>query len=142
MRGLPVVGGVVDGIVGGAGGIVGGAGNGGSPVDGAGGETATVTVTEKYCPPTGTVTSNGQCNTGKIQCCDKVTKVKDTGSDILSGLLNIGLVLDDLVGIQCSPIDVIAVGSGSSCTGQVACCKDDTFNGVVNIACSPVNVSL
>ncbi|KAL1720117.1 hypothetical protein EV715DRAFT_250828 [Schizophyllum commune] len=52
-----------------------------------------------------------------------------------------GLDLDSLVGVQCSPLSVIGVG-GNSCSSQVACCSNNTYNGLINIGCVPINISL
>ncbi|TFK58454.1 fungal hydrophobin [Pluteus cervinus] len=98
-------------------------------------QTLTVSVTSV---PTSTPIPASQCNTGPIQCCNSVESVCTTLP--LFGLL--GIVLSDidvLVGITCTPITVIGV-SGNSCTAQPVCCENDTFNGVVAIGCTPVNL--
>ena len=59
----------------------------------------------------------GECNTGPIQCCDKVAPANSDemssiisaigiGTDVLNGLG------DGLVGTSCSPIDVLSLGGG------------------------------
>ena len=57
----------------------------------------------------------GQCNTGQIQCCQQVVPASDLNPAVLNGLL--GVVIQDVnvpVGLTCSPISVIGVGSGDS----------------------------
>ena len=55
------------------------------------------------------------CSTGTIQCCDTVEKASDPAA---AGILaSIGVVVQDvdaLVGLTCSPITVIGVGTGGS----------------------------
>lgn len=55
------------------------------------------------------------CSTGPIQCCDTVEKASDPAA---AGILaSIGVVVQDvdaLVGLTCSPITVIGVGTGGS----------------------------
>ncbi|KAK7460570.1 sc3 hydrophobin [Stygiomarasmius scandens] len=99
----------------------------------------TVTVT---APPQTTTISAGQCNTGSIQCCNSVQKASSSSVGLLLGLL--GVVLGDLnvlVGVTCSPISVIGVG-GNSCTAQPVCCENNSFNGIIAIGCTPINLGL
>lgn len=35
--------------------------------------------------------------------------------------------IDALVGLTCSPITVIGVGSGNSCSGTTVCCENNSF---------------
>jgi hypothetical protein len=58
--------------------------------------------------------STNQCTTGSQQCCNTVTTAKDPVASLLIGLL--GIVVQDVnvaVGLTCSPISVVGVGSGS-----------------------------
>ncbi|KAF9448228.1 fungal hydrophobin [Macrolepiota fuliginosa MF-IS2] len=83
-----------------------------------------------------------QCNTGPIQCCDSVQAANSPAASKLLALL--GVVVQDvsvLVGITCTPITVIGAG-GNSCSAQPVCCENNSFNGVVAIGCSPVNLNL
>jgi hypothetical protein len=58
--------------------------------------------------------NSGQCNTGNVQCCNKVTDSKDREAvGILNGL---GLLLHEIVGdvgMECSPVTGIGAGGGS-----------------------------
>ncbi len=56
----------------------------------------------------------GSCSTGSIQCCDSVSKASDPTTSVLLGLLGVVVQgVDVLVGLTCSPISVVGVGSSS-----------------------------
>ncbi|KAK0502370.1 hydrophobin-251 [Armillaria luteobubalina] len=84
------------------------------------------------------------CTTGAVQCCQSVESAGST-STLTSTLLGLlGVVVGDIgvnVGLTCSPISVIGVG-GNSCSAQTVCCENNSFNGVVAIGCTPINVGL
>ncbi|CAL1710919.1 unnamed protein product [Somion occarium] len=99
--------------------------------------TATTTVTVTAPASTATVPA-GQCNTGPIQCCNSVQSASSESSNLLLGLL--GIVLNDLdvlLGIDCSPITVIGVGS-NGCKAQPVCCQNNAHGGLISIGCIPV----
>ncbi|KAL5522504.1 SC3_5 [Sanghuangporus baumii] len=100
--------------------------------------TTTITVTA-----TATATEPAsQCNTGPIQCCNTVQSASSSPSSDLLGLL--GIVLQDLnvlVGLTCSPISVIGIGS-SGCNAHPVCCEDNSFGGLISIGCVPVDLAL
>ncbi|KAI0720858.1 fungal hydrophobin-domain-containing protein [Fomitopsis betulina] len=120
--------------------------------------TPTVTVTTTVSPPepsqgsatpTPTTTSapepsqgsgGGQCNTGPVVCCNSVESPGGLSSSTkgILGLLGIsvGDILDD-VGLGCSSL----VG-GASCSANTLCCENNNFNGLINIGCVPINISL
>lgn len=56
----------------------------------------------------------GECNTGPVHCCDKVTNAGDADAQ---GVINsVGAIVDDLtvsVGLECNPFTVIGGGAGS-----------------------------
>ncbi|KAL0948211.1 hypothetical protein HGRIS_010817 [Hohenbuehelia grisea] len=84
----------------------------------------------------------GQCNTGSIQCCNSTKKASDPVVGILAGLL--GIVLGPItgqVGLTCTPLSVIGLG-GNSCTAQPVCCTGNSFNGLIVLGCSPINLNL
>ncbi|KAF5348084.1 hypothetical protein D9758_010063 [Tetrapyrgos nigripes] len=87
-------------------------------------------------------TPASQCNTGGLQCCNNV---QTTPTGVVPGLLKLlGIVLgavDVPIGVTCNPISVIGIG-GDSCTAQPVCCENNSFNGVVALGCSPVNLNL
>ncbi|TFK87818.1 fungal hydrophobin [Polyporus arcularius HHB13444] len=99
----------------------------------------TVTVTITSTAPATTVTEPAdKCTTGPIQCCESTKEVTDP---IAQSLLNsIGIVVkgaDVLVGIICSPITVIGVGSGE-CSANAVCCENNSFGSLISIGCVPV----
>ncbi|OCB91513.1 hypothetical protein A7U60_g1248 [Sanghuangporus baumii] len=85
------------------------------------------------------VPADSQCNTGSLQCCNSV---QEADSQAISGLLSLlGVVVQDvsaLVGVTCSPIDVIGVGS-SGCDASPVCCTDNSFSGLIALGCVPIN---
>ncbi|KAG2032424.1 hypothetical protein BDR03DRAFT_970119 [Suillus americanus] len=46
------------------------------------------------------------------------------------------------VGLGCTPISVIGTGDGASCLQQPVCCSNESYNGLVNIGCTPINLIL
>ncbi|EIN09122.1 hydrophobin-domain-containing protein [Punctularia strigosozonata HHB-11173 SS5] len=86
-------------------------------------------------------TGAGQCNTGPVQCCNSVQSSKeDAVSNVLGAL---GIPIQDTavpVGLACTPINVIGLGSGASCTQQPVCCENNDYNGAVALGCSPINL--
>ena len=55
------------------------------------------------------------CNTGTLQCCEQTQSANSTA--IAPILRSIGVVLQDvnaLVGLSCSPITAVGVGSGNA----------------------------
>ncbi|KAF8054235.1 hydrophobin-251 [Lyophyllum atratum] len=86
--------------------------------------------------------TNSQCNTGDIQCCNSVQSADDQSIAGLLGFLGIALQgLTGQVGVTCNPISVIGI-DGNSCTSQPVCCTDNSFNGVVALGCTPLNVNV
>ncbi|KAH9940197.1 hydrophobin [Epithele typhae] len=81
------------------------------------------------------------CSTGPIQCCNTVEKASDPAA---AGILaSIGVIVQDvdaLVGLTCSPITVIGVGSGGSCDASAVCCEDNSHGGLISIGCVPVTL--
>ncbi|EAU80707.1 hydrophobin-251 [Coprinopsis cinerea okayama7 len=86
-----------------------------------------------------------QCNGGKIQCCNSVQDSKSLDQSLtkLLGLLKVDVKqITGQVGTGCTSLNVLGVGGGSSCTQQKVCCTNNSFNGVVALGCSPINVSV
>ncbi|TFK60743.1 fungal hydrophobin, partial [Pluteus cervinus] len=85
-----------------------------------------------------------QCTTGPIQCCQSTqTAGSLLGTDPLGDLLSTLPSLDPtvLVGITCSPLNILGLGA-NSCSAQPVCCTNNTFNGVIAVGCTPVNLNL
>ncbi|KAF8646624.1 hypothetical protein AX16_007125 [Volvariella volvacea WC 439] len=93
----------------------------------------TPTSAAKRGQPSG---SPNQCNTGPIQCCNKVTTARDSTAGLIMSLLGIVTSLDTVVGLTCSPISVLGIG-GNSCHAQPVCCSNNNFNGLIALGCSP-----
>ncbi|KDR84222.1 hypothetical protein GALMADRAFT_236905 [Galerina marginata CBS 339.88] len=98
---------------------------------------ATVTpVRRNDAPPA------SQCNTGDVQCCQSVQSA--SSPSVASLLTLLGVVVGSVtgqVGVTCSPISVIGV-AGNSCSAQPVCCSNNSFNGIVALGCTPVNLNL
>ncbi|KIM39608.1 hypothetical protein M413DRAFT_447084 [Hebeloma cylindrosporum] len=89
----------------------------------------------------GDITVN-QCNTGAIQCCDQVEAADH--HDVIELLALTGAITegaDTLVGMTCSPMTTLATGAGSSCSAEPVCCSNNSFNGVIAIGCTPINIA-
>ena len=67
------------------------------------------------------------------------SQASDPATSIIVGLLGIVLEgVDALVGLDCSPITVIGVGTGNSCDANVVCCQN---NNVVRALPPPPELS-
>ncbi|KAG2143486.1 fungal hydrophobin [Suillus bovinus] len=87
--------------------------------------------------------SSGQCNTGTIQCCQSTQPVDDYNKNAtISGGIPIFADIFGDVGLGCSPINVIGTGDGATCFQQPVCCSNESYNGLVNIGCTPINIFL
>ncbi|KAF9056910.1 fungal hydrophobin [Rhodocollybia butyracea] len=79
------------------------------------------------------------CTPGPIQCCETVecANIPSLGP-ILSGLGIVLLDLNILVGLSCTPMDVIG---GTDTSAQPVCCEDnDIGGGIISIGCVPVDL--
>ncbi|KAI6144925.1 hydrophobin 2 [Pisolithus tinctorius] len=86
---------------------------------------------------------DSQCNGGTINCCNSVQDASSSSVTSLLGLLGLSAgSITGQVGLNCSPLTVIGVGSGASCTSQTVCCTGNSFNGLINVGCTPINVAL
>ncbi|KAF7796555.1 hypothetical protein EIP86_007735 [Pleurotus ostreatoroseus] len=90
--------------------------------------------------PAAVARNSGPTGTPTTACCSSiVTSGSDEG---IAALKSISVVLSDLnvpVGLTCSPITVIGVGSGSSCSGTTVNCSNGIDNGI-GIGCAPVTL--
>ncbi|KAH9479137.1 Fruiting body protein SC1 [Psilocybe cubensis] len=85
---------------------------------------------------------SNQCNTGTLNCCDQTLSATASSTNLLLGLLGIVLgPVTGLLGLSCSPIDVLGI-SGNSCSAQPVCCTGNTFNGIITTGCTPININL
>ncbi|KAF9007184.1 hydrophobin-263 [Cyathus striatus] len=89
-----------------------------------------------------TPVARDECTTGSLQCCTSVQSASSSIVSVLLGLLGIDVSgVTGQVGVTCSPISVVGVG-GNSCTAQPVCCTGNSFNGVVALGCTPINIGL
>ncbi|PPR05230.1 hypothetical protein CVT24_010336 [Panaeolus cyanescens] len=85
---------------------------------------------------------SNQCNTGTLQCCNSTQAANSSAVAGLLGLLGVVVgSVTGLVGLTCSPIDVLGI-SGNSCTAQPVCCTNNSFNGIIALGCTPINLNL
>ncbi|KAI0346263.1 fungal hydrophobin [Trametopsis cervina] len=103
--------------------------------------TALVLPVLAVATPAPVARASDSCNTGPIQCCQSTEQADSaSASSILS---SIGVVLQDpsvLVGLTCSPISVVGVGSGSTCDASPVCCENNSFGSLISIGCVPVSL--
>ncbi|KAK0187131.1 fungal hydrophobin [Armillaria mellea] len=103
--------------------------------------TQTVTTTVTVSGATTTVTeSASSCSSSNLQCCNSLQSGSSSVVGKLLGLL--GVVLSDvtaLVGITCTPITILGIGT-ASCEDQTVCCQNNTFNGIIAIGCVPISI--
>ncbi|KAF9442647.1 fungal hydrophobin [Macrolepiota fuliginosa MF-IS2] len=100
---------------------------------------ATFAVVTSAAP---TVPMQNSCNVGKMQCCNKTVNHTSESNTQLLGTIGVAVSgVTGLIGLGCSPIDVLAVG-GNSCNAQPVCCTGNNFNGLVAIGCTPINLNL
>ncbi|KAI0764926.1 hydrophobin [Fomes fomentarius] len=79
------------------------------------------------------------CSTGAVQCCQQTQDASSASSNIILGLLGIVLgPITGLIGLNCSPITVIGVGTGNACSSNTVCCTNNNVGGLISIGCVPV----
>ncbi|KAF9443405.1 hydrophobin [Macrolepiota fuliginosa MF-IS2] len=87
--------------------------------------------------------TTGECNVGSLQCCKQVQKPADKSVQNQLDLAGLAAgTLNGLVGVQCSPITGLGIGAGSNCNADPVCCTGNSFNGVIAIGCTPININL
>ncbi|GJE95134.1 fungal hydrophobin [Phanerochaete sordida] len=75
-----------------------------------------------------------------VQCCNSTEDANSASAAALLGLL--GIVVQDVTGLialDCSPISVIGVGTGSACSGTTVSCSNGVVHGI-GIGCVPVTL--
>ncbi|KAI0659431.1 fungal hydrophobin [Cubamyces menziesii] len=77
------------------------------------------------------------CSTGPIQCCNSVQSVDSITDPIIVGILDAVGDVTGLVGLGCSPINVIGIGQGL-CSANAVCCQNNNVGGLISIGCVPV----
>ncbi|EPQ54192.1 hydrophobin 2 [Gloeophyllum trabeum ATCC 11539] len=83
-----------------------------------------------------------QCPTGELQCCNSVGSATDPTIATVLGSLGIPVQgVSALVGLTCSAVSVVGVGSGGSwqVSATPVCCTDNSYAGLVSLGCVPVS---
>ncbi|KAF8204672.1 hydrophobin-315 [Pholiota molesta] len=97
---------------------------------------AVATPTRRNTPP-----ATSECDTGSTECCDSTSTASNPVTAALLGSLGIPIgSVTGLVGLTCSPLTVVGA-SGTSCSAQPVCCTNNSFNGVVALGCTPINLN-
>ncbi|KAF8895180.1 fungal hydrophobin-domain-containing protein [Infundibulicybe gibba] len=77
-------------------------------------------------------------------CCESTEESSTINDGFLLSLiavLGITANLTGQVGATCSPISVISV-DGNSCAAKPVCCSNNSFEGLVALDCTPVDLNL
>ncbi|KAG6902364.1 hypothetical protein C0995_000926 [Termitomyces sp. Mi166 len=83
------------------------------------------------------------CSSGEVMCCDDATKAGPASAGSILGTL-LGASLGSLtvpLSVKCIPVTGIGA-DGESCAAQTACCEHNNINGLVSVACTPINVNV
>ncbi|KAF9467662.1 fungal hydrophobin-domain-containing protein [Collybia nuda] len=103
---------------------------------------ATATTTIAVPAPGPTPLPASQCGTGNLHCCNALERADDSVVGLLLGLLGVVIQgVEALVGINCSPIDILGIGQ-NECHDQPVCCQNNDFEGLIVIGCVPININL
>ncbi|EAU81871.2 hypothetical protein CC1G_06082 [Coprinopsis cinerea okayama7 len=85
-----------------------------------------------------------QCNGGQVQCCNDVkeTNQLDAPYNQLLSVFDVDVKqLTGKVGLTCNTVNVLGIGS-NSCDAQTVCCTDNSFDGIIALGCTPININL
>ncbi|PVF92941.1 hypothetical protein CPB86DRAFT_839496 [Serendipita vermifera] len=73
-------------------------------------------------------------------CCDQTYYSDDKNFLDFAGLVGILVPVErTMVGVQCNPIANI-VGGVKGCQASAVCCRDNNFNGLVNVGCNSIQL--
>ncbi|KAI0806667.1 fungal hydrophobin-domain-containing protein [Fomes fomentarius] len=81
----------------------------------------------------------GSCSTGPVQCCNSLESAHSAAGSTILALL--GVVVQDVtakVGLGCSPVSVVGVGSGNACSATPVCCQNNNVGGLISVGCIPI----
>ncbi|KAG1732436.1 fungal hydrophobin [Suillus paluster] len=85
---------------------------------------------------------SSQCDTGTIQCCESSTSYSTAQWMYPEyGIVDVAAAVDAVVGLTCSGVTVVGTSSGCEANQQPLCCEDNSYNGVVSLGCTPINVN-
>ncbi|KAI0340964.1 fungal hydrophobin [Trametopsis cervina] len=101
---------------------------------------ALATLGSVYAMPN--LQARGQCDAAPVQCCNTV---QSAGSPDAKNALDIlSIVVKDLgipIGLGCTPLNVLGVGSGGNCASTPVCCSENHESGI-SISCLPIVAQL
>ncbi|RDX47330.1 fungal hydrophobin [Lentinus brumalis] len=81
------------------------------------------------------------CSTGPVQCCNSVESSHSAAGSALLSVLGIDLQgVTAQLGLGCSPISAIGLGSGNACASQAVCCQNNNVGGLISIGCAPISL--
>jgi Fungal hydrophobin len=73
-----------------------------------------------------------QCNGGTVQCCNSTQDTKNFNQEAkgaLASLLKVDIKqITGTLGVQCTGVNVLAIGGGQTCTQQKVCCSNNNFS--------------
>ncbi|KZT62042.1 hypothetical protein CALCODRAFT_490606 [Calocera cornea HHB12733] len=81
----------------------------------------------------------GDCNVAGQHCCNTTVSHNSTSASVIAGLLGSSLMPGDnlMMGLDCTPLAPL-LSAGGQCTATTVCCSgDQTYNGLINVGCSP-----
>jgi len=78
---------------------------------------------------------SSQCNTGSVQCCDQLTTGGSPKAIAAAKVVGITVGADVTVGLNC-----VSVVSAVQCNNSPVCCQNVYQQGLINVACTPINV--
>ncbi|KDQ62773.1 hypothetical protein JAAARDRAFT_190053 [Jaapia argillacea MUCL 33604] len=85
--------------------------------------------------------ATAQCTTGALECCNSVEAASSPAAAAV--IKSLGIVVQDvnaLVGLTCSPITAVGVGSGTACSASPVCCTDNSWGSAISLGCLPVTL--
>ncbi|GJE95381.1 fungal hydrophobin [Phanerochaete sordida] len=78
-------------------------------------------------------------NTPTTACCGSTESASSSAAAAVLSLLGIDASdISGLIGLTCSPISVVGVGSGSECSGTTVSCSNGVINSI-GVGCVPVS---
>ncbi|KAJ9396391.1 fungal hydrophobin [Paecilomyces variotii] len=81
----------------------------------------------------------------QAHCCETIANTDDT--NVASTLSKIGVSPEEAkgpVGLTCTPITTLGevVDLGTRCNSNAVCCSNNTYNGLINFGCIPINLNI
>ncbi|KAF5320996.1 hypothetical protein D9619_001643 [Psilocybe cf. subviscida] len=81
-----------------------------------------------------------ECSGGTINCCNSTQNSTALNLGTLSSLLGIQLPnIGALIGLTCSSVALLSA-LGQQCASQQVCCTNNSFNGLIALGCTAINL--